>query len=131
MLKTKLSNKKTNYFLGGYILDLKPFPDRSYISIAMKSYNEKNPDGETVFIMIYKKSGFGDKKYDNPSVKVAMDAFAQNIPIACCYYDDIESNKMVCCYANFTADKNKRPQDETPPVLADSLKLDDSEELPL
>lgn len=106
MLKTKLSKNKENYFLGGYIIDLKPYPEKSYISIAMKSFNAKKDKDEIVFIMIYKKSGFGNNQHPNPSVQIVMDAYEKNIPIACCYYDDGPSNKMICCYANFTAEEN-------------------------
>ena len=52
-----------NKFLGGYITGMHPYPDRSYISISMR-------DGvKTIYIMIFKKCGFGNKKYDNPTVK--------------------------------------------------------------
>ena len=110
MLKTKLSNKKENYFLGGYILDLKAYPERSYISISMNSFDNKKGKNEPVFIMVYKKCGFGDKKYANPLIQIITDAHEKNIPIACCYYNDGDSNKMICCYANFTAEENKNEE---------------------
>ena len=104
MLTQKLKNKYENYFLGGYISNLIDNPDKSYISISMKSFNDES--SKTIFIMVYRKAGYGDNKYINPMVKIVKDAFEKHIPISCVYYDDGKGgNKMSCCYANFSVDK--------------------------
>ena len=55
MVTQKLKNIYENYFLGGYISNLIDNPDKSYISIAMKSFNSEN--SETIFILVYRKAG--------------------------------------------------------------------------
>jgi len=91
----------TNKFLGSYITSMHTFPDRSYISIGVK-------DGtETIYIMIFKKCGYGNKKYDNPTVKIVMDAFSKGIPIAFVYTESKQSNVMVCAYTNFSVDTSR------------------------
>ena len=104
MLTQKLKNIYENYFLGGYISNLIDNPDKSYISISMKSFNDES--SKTIFIMVYRKAGYGDNKHPNPMAKVVKDAFEKHIPISCVYYNDNgKGNKMSCCYANFSADK--------------------------
>ena len=104
MLTQKLKKIYENYFLGGYISNLIDNPDKSYISIAMKSFN--NESSKTIFIMVYRKSGYGDNQYINPMVKIVKDAFEKHIPICCVYYNDNgRGNKMSCCYANFSVVK--------------------------
>ena len=104
MVTQKLNNLYENYFLGGYISNLIDNPDKSYISISMKSFNDES--SKTIFIMVYRKAGYGDNKYINPMVKIVKDAFEKHIPICCVYYNDNgKGNKMSCCYANFSADK--------------------------
>jgi hypoxanthine phosphoribosyltransferase len=71
MVTQKLKNIYENYFLGGYISNLIDNPDKSYISIAMKSFNSEK--SETIFIMVYRKAGYGDNKYINPMVKIVKD----------------------------------------------------------
>ena len=73
MLTQKLKNIYENYFLGGYISNLIDNPDKSYISISMKSFNDES--SKTIFIMVYRKAGYGDNKYTNPMVKIVKDAF--------------------------------------------------------
>ncbi len=75
-----------NFFLGGYISNLIDNPDKPYISIAMKSYDDKSSD--TVFIMIFKQAGYGRNKYPNPTATIVKDAFEKQCPIACVYYND-------------------------------------------
>ena len=78
-----------NKFLGGYITGMHPYPDRSYISISMK-------DGtQTIYIMIFKKCGFGNRKYDNPTVKIVMDAFEKRYS----YNLHIHTRSNGKCYA--------------------------------
>ena len=102
MTAQKLNNLYANYFLGGYISNLIDNPDKPYISIAMKSYDDKASD--TVFIMIFKQAGYGKNKYPNPTATIVKDAFEKQCPIACVYYNDGNGgNKMSCCYTNFTA----------------------------
>jgi hypothetical protein len=104
MVTQKLNNFYSNYFLGGYISNLIDNPVKSYISISMKSFNSES--SETIFIMVYRKAGYGDKKYPNPMAKIVKDAFEKHIPICCVYYNDNgKGNKMSCCYANFSVDK--------------------------
>lgn len=101
MKSNKLSNKKNNNFLGGYITYLKRYDgndgdERNYISIKMK-------DGDdTIDIMIFKTSGYNKKKYPSPLVKLVIDAYEQKIPIACVYNEQPESNVMECVYTNFS-----------------------------
>ncbi|MBE6780974.1 MAG: hypothetical protein E7545_08350 [Ruminococcaceae bacterium] len=101
MKSNKLSNNKNNCFLGGYITYLKRFDgidgdERKYISIKMK-------DGDdTIDIMVFKESGYKNKKYPNPLVKLVIDAYEQKIPIACVYNEQPESNVMECVYTNFS-----------------------------
>lgn len=95
-----------NKFLGGYITGMHPYPDRSYISISMR-------DGvKTIYIMIFKKSGFGNKKYDNPTVKIVMDAFEKGIPITCVYTQGEMANVMHCVYTNFSLDYSSNEEKE-------------------
>ena len=104
MLSQKINNICENYFLGGYISTLIDDPEKSYISISMKSFNDKSC--KTILIMVFRKAGYGDNKYPNPMIKIVKDAFEKNIPICCVYYNDNgKGNKMSCCYANFSADK--------------------------
>ena len=79
MLTQKSKNKYENYFLGGYISNLIDNPDKSYVSISMKSFNDES--SKTIFIMVYRKAGYGDNKYTNPMVKIVKDAFEKHIPI--------------------------------------------------
>lgn len=112
MVTQKLNNVHTNYFLGGYISNLIDNPEKPYISISMKSYDDKA--SKTVFIMIFKQSGYGDSKYPNPTAKVVKDAYEKQRPIACVYYDDGRGgNKMSCCYTNFSVkdDEPSKPLD--------------------
>ena len=112
---TKLKSEKQNYFLGGYILGLKDYSDRPYISISMKSADSSGR-GETVFIMIFKTAGFGVNKYANPLVDIIRKAKEQNIPIACVYYKGDNCNIMSACYANFTAEQRVGQSfDDVPP----------------
>jgi len=105
MLKQKLNNTYTNYFLGGYISNLIDKPDKPYISICMKSYDKET--SENVFIMVFKNAGYGENKYPNPLAQIVKDAFEKHIPICCVYYNDNgKGNKMSCCYTNFSVDKN-------------------------
>ena len=70
--------------------------ERKYISIKMK-------DGDdTIDIMVFKESGYKNKKYPNPLVKLVIDAYEQKIPIACVYNEQPESNVMECVYTNFS-----------------------------
>ena len=133
MTAQKLNNLYTNYFLGGYISNLIDNPDKPYISIAMKSYDDKASD--TVFIMIFKQAGYGKNKYPNPTATIVKDAFEKQCPIACVYYNDGNGgNKMSCCYTNFTATGNTgqaqkhEPADNTAfrPVAV-SVATDDDE----
>lgn len=95
-----------NKFLGGYITGMQPYPDRSYISISMR-------DGvKTIYIMIFKKCGFGNKKYDNPTVKIVMDAFEKGIPITCIYAQGEMANVMHCVYTNFSVDYSSNKEKE-------------------
>ena len=112
---TKLNSDKQNFFLGGYILGLKEYPDRSYISISMKA-TDSTGNGETVFIMIFKQAGFGTRKYANPTVDIVRKAKEQNIPIACTFYKGDNCNVMSACYANFTAEQRVGQSfDDVPP----------------
>lgn len=104
MLEQKLNNRYDNHFLGGYISNLIDNPEKSYISISMKSYDQEK--SKTIFIMVFRMSGYGDNKYPNPTAKIVKDAFEKRVPIACVYYDDGKGgNKMSCCYTNFTAEQ--------------------------
>ena len=112
MTAQRLNSKYPNFFLGGYISNLIDNPDKPYISIAMKSYDEKSSD--TVFIMIFKQAGYGKNKYPNPTATIVKDAFEKQRPIACVYYNDGNGgNKMSCCYTNFSVkdDKPSEPLD--------------------
>lgn len=133
MKAQKLNNKKDNYFIGGYITNLIAYPDRSYISISMKSFN--GTDDETIYIMIFKKSGFGNKKYTNPTVKILEDAYSQKVPVACVYYNNGDCNVMSCCYANFTANGNMEYAQEIDPTEEDfptrsTAVTDENDEFP-
>lgn len=128
MKAQKLNNKKDNYFIGGYITNLIAYPDRSYISISMKSFNETSE--ETIYIMIFKKCGFGSKKYSNPTIKILEDAFAQRLPVACVYYNNGDCNVMSCCYANFTTSAKANITEETDAAADFALLNDDNAELP-
>ena len=111
MLSQKLNNIYENYFLGGYISNLIDNPDKPYLSIAMKSYDREK--SKTVFIMIFRMSGYGDNKYPNPTAQIVKDAFEKHIPICCVYYNDNgQGNKMSCCYANFSVEKYAEVTDD-------------------
>ena len=96
IIKNSTENTK-NKFLGGYINSLNNYPERSYISIGVKD------DNETIYIMIFKKCGYGKNKYTNPTVKIVMDAFDKGIPIAFVYTESEQSNVMLCAYTNFSS----------------------------
>lgn len=103
MQSYKINNSKTNesnYFLGGYIISLNDYEDRSYISIGMKSSSKNG--SEPVFIMIFRQCGYGNKKYDNPTIKIILDAFEKGLPIACVYNHNAQRNVMLCAYTNFS-----------------------------
>jgi len=115
MTAQRLNNKYPTYFLGGYISNLIDNPDKSFISIAMKSYNSTSR--KTIFIMVFRFSGYNDNKYPNPTVQVVKDAFEKQCPIACVYYNDGNGgNKMSCCYTNFTATGNAEQAQKPAPT---------------
>lgn len=115
MTAQRLNSKYPNFFLGGYISNLIDNPDKPYISIAMKSYDDKSSD--TVFIMIFKQAGYGKNKYPNPTATIVKDAFEKQRPIACVYYNDGNGgNKMSCCYTNFSATDNVEQAQKTAPT---------------
>ena len=135
MLTQKLNNIHTNYFLGGYISNLIDNPSKPYISIAMKSYDSEK--SKTIFIMVFRMSGYGNSKYPNPTAQIVKDAFEKRIPISCVYYDDGKGgNKMSCCYANFSASAPTKTEDITNTEhkigipAEDFALLDDDDELP-
>ena len=128
MTSQRLNSKYPNFFLGGYISNLIDNPDKPYISIAMKSYNSKSR--KTIFIMVFRFSGYNDNKYPNPTVQVVKDAFEKQCPIACAYYNDGGGNKMSCCYTNFTAAGNAEQAQETAvfhPVAVSAVTDNDDE----
>lgn len=106
-----------NKFLGSYITSMHDYPNRSYISVGMK-------DGtETIYIMIFKKSGYGNKKYTNPLVKIIKDAFEQSIPVACVYNEGTAANVMISAYTNFSSTHSSNEIEEK-----DDLSVDNQEE---
>ena len=118
----------TNKILGSYITSMHTFPDRSYISIGVK-------DGtETIYIMIFKRCGYGNKKYDNPTVKIVMDAFSKGIPIAFVYTESKQSNVMVCAYTNFSVDTSRVQtvvaEEKTAAAVEDFAEVTDDGDLP-
>ena len=136
MTAQRLNSKYPNFFLGGYISNLIDNPDKPYISIAMKSYDDKSSN--TVFIMIFKQAGYGKSKYPNPTATIVKDAFEKQCPIACVYYNDGNGgNKMSCCYTNFTATGNAEQAQKTAPTenavfhpVAVSAVTDSDDEFP-
>ena len=136
MTAQRLNNLYDNYFLGGYINNLIDNPDKHYISIAMKSYDDESSD--TIFIMIFKQTGYGRNKYPNPTAMIVKDAFEKQCPIACVYYNDGNGgNKMSCCYTNFTstgkaglAQRSLKNDNATFHPIAVSAATDNDEEFP-
>jgi len=103
----KVGNKLKIAFAGGYISNIVKYepPEeeyRTYISVDIKVCDTSTDEKETIRLMVFKKF----YKSDNPNVKLLIDAFEKQVPVAVVFYHGPLGNVFQCCYTNFSTSKS-------------------------